>query len=359
MGALDLYSRQAQELNEDEMAAGQVLADVAAAYVFNAQARTDATASAAALRYRAMHDPLTNLPNRMLFEDRLGQALMKSRRTGERIGVLFLDVDRFKSINDTFGHPVGDRLLIALGDRVTSALRPGDTLARIAGDEFLVLCEDITDLEHAEQIAARLLAALQAPFALPPNSIFVNVSIGVAVSDTHGERTADLLVHANSALYEAKRRGGGRSASATRRARDRTDRRMNIERDLVHALANDQLRLEFQPIVDLATSQAGHVEALLRWTHPRLGEVPASAIVASAERTGLVRELGAWVVRHACDQQRRWRDAQVAVRCMCVNVAGSEFADPAYCEAVSDICEAAGVDPGSLCLEITGERADR
>jgi diguanylate cyclase (GGDEF)-like protein len=309
LGALDLYSREAQALTDEEMTAGQILADVAAAYVFNAQARADATASAAALRYRAMHDALTNLPNRMLFEDRLGQALTKSRRTGARIGVLFLDVDRFKAINDTFGHPVGDRLLIALGDRVTSALRPGDTLARIAGDEFLVLCEDITDLEHAEQIAARLLAALQAPFALPPNSIFTTISIGIAVSANHGERAADLLVHADSALYEAKRRGGGRAASATRRARDRADR--------------------------------------------RLGEVPAPAIVASAERTGLVRELGAWVVRHACEQQRRWRDAQVAVRCMCVNVAGSEFTDPAYYDTIADICDATDVDPGSLCLEIT------
>ena len=353
LGALDLYSREAQELNAEEMAAGQILADVAAAYVFNAQARTDATASSAALRYRAMHDPLTNLPNRMLFEDRLGQALTKSRRTGARIGVLFLDVDRFKTINDTFGHPVADRLLIALGERVTSALRPGDTLARIAGDEFLVLCEDIIDLEHAEQIAARLLAALQAPFALPPSSIFVTVSIGIAVSANHGERAADLLVHADSALYDAKRRGGGRAASATRRARGRADRRISIERDLVQAIEHDELRLEFQPIVDLATGRADHVEALLRWTHPRLGEVPAPAIVASAERTGLVRELGAWVVRHACEQQRRWRDAQVAVRYMCVNVAGSEFTDPAYYDTIADICDATGVDPGSLCLEIT------
>ncbi len=253
LGALDLYSRAAQALTPEELSAGQILADVAAAYVFNAQARADARASAAALHHRAMHDPLTNLPNRALFEDRLGLALTKARRTNARTGVLFLDIDRFKAINDTYGHHVGDRLLIAVGDRVTSALRPGDTLARIAGDEFLVLCEDIVDLAHAEHVASRLLAALRAPFAIPPNSIAVSVSIGAAVSDDVRMRAADLLLHADSALYEAKRRGGARSASATKRARTQTDRRMSIERDLHRAIGNDELRLVFQPIVDLAT----------------------------------------------------------------------------------------------------------
>ena len=353
LGALDLYSRAAQALSPEELAAGQILADVAAAYVFNAQARADARASAAALHHRAMHDPLTNLPNRALFEDRLELALTKARRTNARTGVLFLDIDRFKSINDTYGHHVGDRVLIAVSDRITSALRPGDTLARIAGDEFLVLCEDIVDLVHAQHVASRLLAALRAPFALPPNSIAVSVSIGAAVSDDTRMRAADLLLHADSALYDAKRRGGARSASATKRARTQTDRRMSIERDLHRAIGNDELRLVFQPIVDLATGRPGHVEALLRWTHPRLGEIAAPTIVASAERTGQIRELGGWVIRKACEQQRRWSEARVAVGGMCVNVAASEFTDPTYCETIEAVCEETGVDPSVLCLEIT------
>ena len=154
LGALDLYSRTSQELSADDVVGGQILADVAAAYIFNAQARVDASASEDALRHRALHDPLTKLPNRTLMEDRLRLALARSRRSGSRTGLLYLDIDRFKAINDTFGHLVGDRLLIAVAHRLSSTLRPGDTLARVAGDEFLVVCEDISDLEHAEQIAA-------------------------------------------------------------------------------------------------------------------------------------------------------------------------------------------------------------
>ena len=256
-----------------------------------------------------MHDPLTKLPNRALLEDRLGLALAKSKRSGTPTGLLFLDLDRFKNVNDTYGHLVGDRLLIAVAHRLTSALRPGDTLARVAGDEFLVVCEGISDLEHAEQIAARIHAVLEAPFAIAPNSITISASVGVAVAD-HNESAADLLLHADGALYEAKRLGGGQSASATERARTETDRRLNVERDLRHAIENDELRLAYQPIFELATGRAARVEALVRWNHPQFGEIAAPAIVASAERTGLIRELGAWVIRNACEQLRSWNDVR-------------------------------------------------
>ena len=208
---------------------------------------------------------------------------------------------------------MGDRLLIAVAHRLTSTLRPGDTLARVAGDEFLVVCEDISDLEHAEQIAARIHAVLEAPFAIEPSSITISASVGVAVATDHKESAADLLLHADGALYDAKRRGGGQSASATDRTRTETDRRLNVERDLRHAIENDELRLVYQPIYELATGRAARVEALLRWKHPQLGEIAAPAIVASAERTGLIRELGSWVTRTACEQLRSWREAGVAV----------------------------------------------
>jgi EAL domain-containing protein (putative c-di-GMP-specific phosphodiesterase class I) len=154
-------------------------------------------------------------------------------------------------------------------------------------------------------------------------------------------------------MYAAKRRGGARSESATEGARSDTDRRLNVERDLRDAIENDQLRLAYQPIFELATGRATRVEALLRWTHPHLGEIAAPAIVASAERTGLIRDLGAWVVRTACEQLRAWEESGVAARCVCVNVAASEFTDPAYCETVRDVCEATGIEPGALCVEIT------
>jgi diguanylate cyclase (GGDEF)-like protein len=352
LGALDLYTRDAQALSAEEVVSGQILADVAAAYIFNAQARVEASESADALRHRALHDPLTKLPNRLLMEDRLQQALAKSVRAGTRTGVLFLDLDRFKAVNDTYGHLAGDRLLIAVADRLSSTLRPGDTLARIAGDEFLVACEDISDLEHAEQIADRIHAVLKAPFAIDPNAIAVSASIGVAVADP-GDQPADLVLHADGALYEAKRRGGAQSTSATERARTKTDRRLNVERDLRRAIDEHELELVYQPIFELATGRAARVEALLRWTHPRLGEIAAPAIVASAERTGLIRDLGTWVVRLACDQLRRWQDAGVPVDCICVNVAAAEFTDPAYCDAIHAVCDASRIEPHQLCLEIT------
>ena len=353
LGALDLYSRETQELSAEDITGGQILADVAAAYIFNARARVDAAASVEALRHRALHDPLTKLPNRVLLEDRLGLALAKSRRSGTRTGLLFLDLDRFKAVNDTYGHLVGDRLLIAVAHRLASTLRPGDTLARVAGDEFLVVCEDISDLEHAGQIAARIHAVLEAPLAIAPNSITISASIGIAVSTDHNEHAADLLLHADSALYEAKRRGGGRSTSATERARTETDRRLNVERDLRDAIETDQLQLVYQPIFELATGRATRVEALLRWAHPQLGEIGAPAIVASAERTGLIRDLGSWVLRRACEQLRSWRESGVAVHCVGVNVAAAEFTDAAYCDTVEAVCEATGIECGALCLEIT------
>jgi diguanylate cyclase (GGDEF)-like protein len=352
LGALDLYSRAPQELTAEEVVSGQILADVATAYIFNAQARAEATESAEALRHRALHDPLTKLPNRMLMEDRLRQALAKSARTGMRTGVLFVDLDRFKAINDTYGHLVGDRLLIAVAERLSNTLRPSDTLARIAGDEFLVVLEGISDLEHAEQIADRIHGALKLPFAIEPNAISVSASIGVAVADA-GDRAADLVLHADGALYASKHGGGGQSTSATERARTETDRRLNIERDLRHAIDHHELKLVYQPIFELTTGRAARVEALLRWTHPELGEIAAPAVVASAERTGLIRDLGTWVVRTACAQLRAWHDAEVAVNGICVNVAAAEFTDPAYCDAVEAICETSGIEPHELCLEIT------
>jgi len=352
LGALDLYSRAVQELTDEEVAGGQILADVAAAYVFNARARVAAAASVHALHYRAMHDPLTKLPNRALLEDRLALALAKSRRSGTRTGMLYLDLDRFKAVNDTYGHLVGDRLLIAVARRLTSTLRPGDTLARVAGDEFLVVCEDIADLEYAEGIAGRIHAVLEAPFAIEPNSITISASVGVAVA-TDKEQAADLVLHADGALYEAKRRGGRQTKSATDRARTATDRRLNVERDLRRAIDKNELQLAYQPIFELATERAARVEALLRWKHPRLGAITAPAVVASAERTGLIRELGSWVVRTACEQMQSWRESGVSVQCVCVNVAASEFTDPAYCDTIEAVCRETGVEPGELCLEIT------
>ena len=354
LGALDLYSRTTHALSEDDVIGAQIIAEVAAAYIFNAQARANASASAAVLHYRAMHDPLTKLANRALLEDRLDLALTKSRRSGGCTGLMFLDLDRFKTVNDTYGHMVGDRLLIAVARRLSAALRPGDTLARIAGDEFVVVCEDLTDLEQAEQLAARVHAILgEAPFVIEPHSISITASVGVAVSADPGDHAADLLLHADAALYEAKLQGGGRSGSATKTARTETHRRLSVERDLREAIDADQLALVYQPIFDPATGRAAGIEALLRWSHPQLGEIAPPTVVASAERTGLILDLGAWAMRNACEQLRRWNESGVDVGFLCVNVAAHEFTDPSYCETVEAILERSGIEPGRLCLEVT------
>ena len=353
LGALDLYSRTVQELSAEEIVGGQILADVTAAYIFNARARVEAAASAHMLRHRALHDPLTKLPNRALLEDRLAQALAKSKRSGTRTGILYLDLDRFKAVNDTYGHLVGDRLLIAVARRLLSTLRPGDTLARVAGDEFLIVCEDITDLEHAERIAARIHAVLEAPFAIEPNSITISASIGVAVATDPDEQAADLVLHADGALYEAKRRGGGQSKSATAGARTATARRLNVERDLRRAIENNELHARLP-----AHLRAGHGRAIRSrrccdGTTRSSARSPPPRSWRRPSAPGSSATSASWVVRTACEQMRSWRESGVAVQRVCVNVAAAEFTDPAYCDTIEAVCHETGLEPGALCLEIT------
>ena len=333
---------------------GQILADVAAAYIFNAQARVDAIASADALRHRALHDPLTKLPNRTLMEDRLKLALAKSRRTDTGTGLLFVDLDRFKAVNDTYGHLVGDRLLIAVAHRLSSTLRPGDTLARVAGDEFLVICEGVSDLEHAEQIAARIHAVLEAPFAIEPNS----------VTDQREHRRCGrrrprrACRGPDPARRRARSMRPSAAAGAGRRARQRGRGRRPTGGSTWSATSGGRSTSasSSSSTSRSSSSRRGVPRASRRCCGGRTrssARSPRPTIVASAERTGLIRDLGTWVIRTACEQLRDWSESGVAVNCVCVNVAAAEFVDPAYCLAVESVCAAAGIAPQRLCLEIT------
>ena len=354
LGALDVYSREPRVLRGDDVAGLQVLADVAAAYIVNAQARAEATESADTREYRTLHDPLTRLPNRALMEDRLRLALARCERSGTHTGLLFVDLDRFKTINESYGHGCGDRLLIAVVRRLAGAVRAGDTLARMGADEFSVVCEELSDLEHAEELAQRVHAALvEEPFVIDAHSITLTASIGVAVSADPTDEVANLLLHAEIAKQEAKRRGGARSESATTTVRSETHRRLGVEHDLRQAIANDELELAYQPIVELATGRATGVEALLRWTHPQLRAISPPSIVAAAEQTGLMLDLGAWVTRTACEQLRRWDDDGVSAEFLCVNVAAGEFTDPGHCDTIAEILDTTAIDPARLCLEVT------
>ena len=363
LGALDLYCTGPGCLAENDLVGAQVLADVAAAYLINARSRAEVVDAAQRSEHRALHDALTGLPNRALLSDRLRHALLRAPRAGSQVALLFLDLDRFKAVNDLHGHAVGDDLLLAVTERVAALLRPGDTLARLAGDEFVVLCEDLPDSRQAEDVAARLVRALGAPFALPRALVVCGASIGVACTQPGVQSTPDvdriaedLLRQADLAMYQAKSDGGGRYALATHASRAEGAARHTLERDLPAALAGAGLHLAYQPIRDLRDEEWVGVEALLRWDHPDLGPVPAVAVVAAAERTGLMPRLGRWVLAQACADLAGWRatpglrDERFSVA---VNVSPTELLDPTYPTQVAEVLHRHQLPPQSLCLEVT------
>ncbi len=353
LGALDLYRDTPGALSERDLQAAQVLADVAAAFLYNAQARIDTSAAVARLNHRSLHDPLTGLPNRTLFEELLDQAVARARRSHHTAAVLYADLDGFKSVNDRFGHHLGDQLLAAAATRMAHALRPGDTLARLGGDEFVVLCEDLHGAAQAEAVAERLIAAVSAPFDLGGRRIEVTASVGIAFSGPGQDIPNGLLRDADFAMYQAKRRGGGRHQVVDPAARLARDSRDALERDLQQAQCREQLTLVYQPIVDVRTADLVAVEALLRWHHPDRGTVLPEVVVASAERTGQILALGEWVLRRACEDLRVWRSQGLAVPAVSVNVSAHQVMGPAFAETVERVLGEAAVDPRTVCLEVT------
>ena len=368
LGALDMYRADDAPLEEAELVAAQILADVAAAYLFNAQARADMRELAAQSHHAAMHDPLTGLPNRALLSDRLDQALRRSPRASSQIGLLFLDLDRFKAINDVYGHHVGDEVLVTVGNRLTAVLRPGDTLSRLAGDEFVVLCEALTSPAQIHEIAGRVLRSLAVPFTFERGTIILSGSVGVTFTRktdlrrNPGEihRTADeLLRQADAAMYQAKHAGGGRYVVVTAATRTEASQRSVLERDLPQALRNEELHLAYQPIADSQTGEWRSVEALVRWSHPTLGVIDAETIVATAERTGIMSQVGRWVLDQACLDLARWRSlpelaaAGLAEITVAVNVSPTELLDPSYVGAARTALAKGSLPAAALCLELT------
>ncbi len=306
------------------------------------------------LAHQALHDHLTGLPNRALFIDRTNRALELGRGRGTGVAMLFLDLDRFKVINDSLGHDAGDQLLRATADRLAEAIRPTDTLARFAGDEFAVLCEDVASVEDAVGVASRLIACLEKPVALGTAEVVISASVGVALP-RDGAATADLLLRdSDTAMYLAKDMGRGRVEVFDEKLRKRAVRRLETESGLRRALERSELRLAYQPEIDLVTGHLAGIEALVRWEHPERGLLPPSEFIAVAEETGLVNAVGAWVLREAAMQLARWRAAHphmVEVG-MAVNVSARQLADPGIiAEVEAAVAIAGGGAP--LCLEIT------
>jgi diguanylate cyclase (GGDEF)-like protein/PAS domain S-box-containing protein len=321
---------------------------------------TDRKVAEAQLRHDAMHDPLTGLPNRARLCERLENALHRYHRNpGARYAVLFIDLDRFKVINDSLGHVVGDRLLIALSERLTSCLRRTDTLtytasrvARLGGDEFVVLLEGVREDVDAVRVTERLLEAVAEPFDVCGHSIHTSLSVGIAIGKAEYERVEDVLRDADTALYRAKADGRGRYRLFTEELHVAAMARWRSESDLRRALGAGEFTLHYQPVVSLATGQVEHFEALVRWRHPERGLLSPAEFLPIAEETGLILQIGTWVLEESCRQIRAWaeRGVQAAIA---VNVGSKQFAQADFVDTVRGILESARIPARALRIEVT------
>jgi diguanylate cyclase (GGDEF)-like protein/PAS domain S-box-containing protein len=318
---------------------------------------TDERRAEAALEHSAHHDALTALPNRTLLTDRIKHAL--ARRSGDRrlLALLFCDVDAFKNVNDAHGHQVGDDVLRAIAARLTSAVRPEDTVARIGGDEFVVLCENLVDLEDAAMVAARVRSAVAEPIPTGLTELDVTVSIGVAVASRLELATPDTLLRdADEAMYKAKRQGPNVIELFDEKLRIVAASRLALLSDLRHAAVDGEFRLVYQPVLSLKDESVVGVEALIRWQHPQRGLVTPDEFIPFAERSGLIIGIGAWVMQEACRQGAAWLRADGDARqlTMSVNVSGRQLAQGAgLVEVVKLALDESGLQPASLVLEVT------
>jgi diguanylate cyclase (GGDEF)-like protein/PAS domain S-box-containing protein len=308
------------------------------------------------IRHRVLHDPLTELPNRTLALDRLASALARRQRDGGTIAVLLLDLDQFKLVNDSLGHEAGDELLTRLAPRLHDAVRPADTVARLGGDEFVVICEDLDGPRAAIQVAERLAAAVSQPLVLGEEEHFASASIGIALADTADADAQMLIRDADAAMYRAKERGRGRYELFDEMLRHRVLVRLRTESELRRALERDELRIHYQPVVDLREDRIAAVEALVRWEHPQRGLLEPVDFIRVAEDTGLIVPLGDLVLTKACrdvaDWQRRFNHSQRPLA-LCVNASARQLADTAFPARVAEIARRSGLATGSLALEIT------
>jgi diguanylate cyclase (GGDEF)-like protein/PAS domain S-box-containing protein len=324
--------------------------------IFQIQDITDRKLAEQQLHHDAFHDALTGLPNRALFMDHLKLAIARSRRnTGTRFAVLYLDLDRFKVINDSLGHTIGDQLLVGIADRLKLNLRPGDTVARLGGDEFTVLVEDITDETESVQVAERIQKELSVPFLLSGREVFTTVSMGIAPSATGYERAEDILRDADTAMYRAKSSGKARYEIFDKAMHARAINLLQMETDMRRALEREEFLLHYQPIVSLENFRLRGFEALVRWQHPERGFISPMDFIPVAEDTGMIIQLGEWVMREACRQMQRWQkmfpvDPPLFIS---VNLSSKQFSQNTLISTFAMILQETGVKPQTVKLEIT------
>jgi diguanylate cyclase (GGDEF)-like protein/PAS domain S-box-containing protein len=306
------------------------------------------------LEHRSRHDPLTGLANRGLLIDRLTDALEQAGATGTPLALLFVDLDRFKNVNDSLGHDAGDKVLVAVADRVSGALREGDTLARLSGDEFVVLRPETATPEEAAELANRILAQLEEPFVVRDTEAYVSASIGIALATDATGSAEKLLADADLAMYRAKERGKGVLELFDEALRIRLTDRIETERELRRGIQAGELVAYYQPLIDLASRRVVGVEALVRWQHPRRGLLLPDSFIPMAEETGLVNRVGDWMLREACRQMKQWQ-AELAdpPSWVAVNLSVRQVERPGLVDTVTGLLAEYGLEPGQLLLEIT------
>lgn len=302
------------------------------------------------IQHMAYYDPLTDLPNRTLFHDRLQQAIFTAQRENKSVALLLIDLDRFKEINDTLGHYCGDLVLQQMGPRLRGVLRECDTIARFAGDEFAMVLPS-TNSEGATQVAQKILKVLEPPFKIENLPIVVEASIGIALCPDHSTNADNLIQRADVAMYVAKEAGSGYAVYIPNRDQ-RSPPRLALMGELRHAIDHGQLFLHYQPKIDLRTGRVAGVEALVRWQHPEYGFIPPDDFIAPAERTGLIKPLTLWVLHTALRQCRAWHQVEFPIS-MSVNLSARNLQDPEFSDQIAGLLENSGVAPTDLELEIT------
>ena len=306
------------------------------------------------LTHDAIHDALTHLPNRVLFTERLERAMARRiRHKDAQFAVLFIDLDRFKRVNDSLGHAAGDELLVRAGERLRACVRKSDLVARLGGDEFTAVLPDMREASDAATVAQHLIAALSQPYDIGHGNTFVAASVGIAMYPADGATAPELLRHADMAMYQAKERGRGSFAFFEDAMHREAQRRLALDRELRQALENEEFVLFYQPQLDLRANRIVGAEALIRWQHPTRGIVAPGPFIAFAEETGLIEQIGEWALNAACEQFMVWKRAGAPIDHVSVNVSPRQFRRKDFADSVARAIRAAGLEPGTLHLEIT------